>query len=801
MVVENSVTLQAALNGLMHVQTAGELSEVILQHSRPLLGTVAATVMLLNGDQLEVMTYQGLTSQTMKAMQRFPVAAPLPASEVVRTHKPLFFESREAFWEAYPHLKEMNLRSQVSAMAYCPIPFEDQTLGVIMFGFEQPRTFATQERVFMATLAQQSGQALERLRLQQCEKLLTQQREEAFATLQSMMDHVPIGVALLDTDLRFRMVNPALARSNHQSISEHLGQRLSDLFPQAGPHLEAHMRKVMDTGEPLLNLEISGKNVEGMRKDLTWLCSYYPVRTPEGQLLGIGCTVQDITALKVSEQKLQESQHFLQRIADTMPTVLYLNHLHEGRIMYANRHIQEILGYTPEEITQMPVQDLVASMHPDELAQARAHHQQLMQLQDGETIEREYRLRDRGGSWHWLYSRQTIFSRDADGRPLMALTGAVDITERKLSEQAFMESDFRFQRIADRAPVMIWMSGLQQETTFLNQVWLDYTGRSREEDLGYGWFSLVHPDDLNHCAQVCKQAYADVADFEMEFRMLRHDGVYRWLVNRGIRRFTPDGQFQGFIGACIDIHDRKMAEAALQDSEKRLLELMDSQKRFVADAAHELRNPLTAIQGNMDLLVRFKNIPEEEKRDIIRDVQKEANRLSRLVHDMLQLARGDAGAALHEDHLELHEVLLEAFRDIERMSPKHTLKLEGLCPTELIGDADRLKQVGIILLENAVKYTPPGGEITLSLNCEADQAVIRVKDNGMGISAEDLPRVFERFFRADRSRYRGEDPGGTGLGLPIARWIVEGHGGEIHLESEPGVGTTAVVRLPISLEE
>lgn len=619
----------------------------------------------------------------------------------------------------------------------------------------------------------------------------------ALSTLQGLLQHVPIGVALLDTDLRFQAINPALAEINATPLEAHLGKTIAELYPQGAERVEGYFRQVLETGEAILNREVHSRSFEDDFSKYIWLCNYYPVRDLDGKLLGVGCTVQDITEMKRSEAQFRESQHFLQRISDTMPTVMSLQHLKDRQVLFVNRHITETLGYTQQEIQEMDLADQSRLAHPDEWQMLTEHQQRLLQLKDGETLDREYRVKHKDGSWRWLYSRQTVFSRDEQGHPLTVLTGAVDITERKLAEQAFMESDYRFQRIADRAPVMIWMSGLQQETTFVNQVWQDYTGRSLEQDLGYGWFELVHPEDLQHCETICKEAYAQKQDFELEFRMKRHDGQHRWLVNRGIRRYTPDGAFQGFIGACIDIHDRKMAESALAESEQRLRELMQTQKRFVADAAHELRNPLTAVQGNMDLLVRYPNIPEEEKQEIIQDVQKEASRLGRLVHDMLQLARGDSGAALHEDHLELHEVLKEAFRDMERLNVHHTLRMGEMQPLTLVGDIDRLKQLAIILLENAIKYTPVGGDIELSLVQQGDHAVIRVQDSGIGIHAEDLERVFERFYRVDKARHRGEDPGGTGLGLPIARWIVDGHGGRVWLESEPGKGTVAVVELPL----
>ncbi|ADU50887.1 integral membrane sensor signal transduction histidine kinase [Thermaerobacter marianensis DSM 12885] len=218
------------------------------------------------------------------------------------------------------------------------------------------------------------------------------------------------------------------------------------------------------------------------------------------------------------------------------------------------------------------------------------------------------------------------------------------------------------------------------------------------------------------------------------------------------------------------------------------------QQRFVSDASHELRAPLTAILGNLDLLRRRPDLPPEEQAQALEEARREAERLSRLVADLLALARADAGVPLVRKAVDVDAVVLDAFQEARRLAKGQQLVLDPLEPVRIQGDADRIKQLLLILLDNAIKYTPAGGRIVLGLQDAGGDAVLTVADTGVGIPAADLPHVFERFYRADPARSR--DPGGTGLGLPIARWIVEQHGGSIAIDSAPGQGTTVTVRLP-----
>lgn len=642
--------------------------------------------------------------------------------------------------------------------------------------------------------------ALERTELRDAQQKLLQHQEETIARLQAILDNAPVGIGLRNTDLKIELVNRKAAEYNQQPSEQHRHRTMNELFPGAFERVERMLRQVLTTGEPLLDVELTDQDLPGFRAGHHWQLNYFPVKTRDGRTLGVGSIIQDITARKASEMALRDSQHFLQRVADTVPTLIYIYDVEQCKNIYFNSELKNILGYTPQEIEAMD-QSLASSMiHPDELQSTVQHYQNLFTLGPGETLSREYRMRHKNGSWRWLYTRETIFTHDQQGRPRQFLGGAIDITDWKEAQQVIQESERRFQLVADRAPVMIWMADPQGNAIFHNQNWSEFTGRPPEQDLGMGWLDLMHPQDRALLMENFMDQDRRNQPFETEYRMRRHDGEFRWVVDRGTPRFSPDGQFRGFIGACIDIHDRKLAEEAIQQSEQKLRELSEAQKRFVADAAHELRTPLTSIQGNLDLFVRFPNIPEDEKKEILSDVQREATRLGRLVNDMLQLARGDAGATLRLDTIHLHQVVLDVWRDLERVSPNHAMRLLNVEDIEMLGDPDRLRQLVLILVENALKYTPRGGTVKLELRKSGDQAKLRVSDTGVGIGPEDLLRVFERFYRADRSRHRSEDPGGTGLGLPIAKWIVEQHGGEIHLESEIGKGTTVLVSIPIKTE-
>jgi two-component system, OmpR family, sensor kinase len=227
-----------------------------------------------------------------------------------------------------------------------------------------------------------------------------------------------------------------------------------------------------------------------------------------------------------------------------------------------------------------------------------------------------------------------------------------------------------------------------------------------------------------------------------------------------------------------------------------IAEAYAAQQRFVSDASHELRAPLTAIQANLELLQRHPEMTAEDRAEALVEAERESARLTRLVADLLALARADAGVPLRTSLVDLDAVVLEAVGSARQLAQGQVLTIERFEPAQVRGDEDRLKQLLLIVLDNALKYTPAGGTVAVALRQSGDMAEIAVRDTGVGIPEGDLPHVFERFYRADPAR--GRDPGGTGLGLPIAQWITRQHGGDIAIASRSGAGTGVTIRLPLA---
>ncbi|HZP94925.1 MAG TPA: HAMP domain-containing sensor histidine kinase [Candidatus Limnocylindria bacterium] len=226
--------------------------------------------------------------------------------------------------------------------------------------------------------------------------------------------------------------------------------------------------------------------------------------------------------------------------------------------------------------------------------------------------------------------------------------------------------------------------------------------------------------------------------------------------------------------------------ASLDDAYRR-------QQRFVADVSHELRTPLTALQGGLELLGRGK-LPADEAQATLAEARQETRRLARLVDDLLVLARADAGPQpFIAKPVPLDEVVMEVFRELRgQAGPRlHVVDLDAAV---VQGERDRLKQLVLILADNALSYTPAPGEVRLSLRRKARETVLVVEDEGIGVSAETAARAFERFYRGEEAQRL--DPAGTGLGLSIAKWIVERHGGTIALGQRQPRGTSVTVRLP-----
>ncbi len=376
-------------------------------------------------------------------------------------------------------------------------------------------------------------------------------------------------------------------------------------------------------------------------------------------------------------------------------------------------------------------------------------------------------------------------------RPAAALPA--DETDADALARRLRETEARFRTMADSAPVLLWMAETDALCTFFNQTWLDFTGRTLEQEWGVGWAEGVHFEDFQRCVDTYMAAFAERRTFEMEYRLRRADGAYRWVLDRGTPRYAPDGSFAGYIGSCVDITDRKDLELELELA-------VHVRDEFLSIASHELRTPLAALRLQLDSVARsIERRPQEHLASgrlaaSTSAALSQVQRLTKLIESLLDISRFAEGRVkLEREDVDLVALVRGVVDAMEEPARLAGCSLALSAPPALSGrwDRVRLEQVVSNLVGNAVKF---GARQPIEIDVAAAEggARVSVRDRGIGIDARDQRRIFGRFERSVSARHFG----GLGLGLWIAKQIADAHGGTIAVQSEPDAGATFTLTLP-----
>ncbi|MEK6303813.1 MAG: response regulator [Acidobacteriota bacterium] len=508
-------------------------------------------------------------------------------------------------------------------------------------------------------------------------------------------------------------------------------------------------------------------------------------------------TIKALLRMSVAEEARRETEARYEFLFERNSLPTWIIDLESLEFLAVNEAAIRSYGYSREEFLAMTVRDI----RPRE--DVAAVEEYISKIPDAAPNAEQWRHKKKDGTiidveiiWQELLYR--------DRHALLVL--AKDITERKLAREALKESEARFRMMADTAPVMIWVSGTDKLCTFFNKSWLDFTGRSLEQEIGNGWADGIHKDDHESCLNTYGAAFDSRESYSIEYRLRRDDGEYRCVLVEGVPRFSKGGAFEGYIGSCIDITERKNAEAERDElfaREQAAREEAQAANRakdsFLAIVSHELRAPLNAILGWANIL-RSGKADEATRSHAAETIERSATIQQKLIEDLLdsaRIARGQLRVDVQPVDL---KAVIEAAIDV--MHPAAEAKeidvhqTLGFKSEVITGDPDRLHQIVSNLLSNAIKFTPRGGRVVVRLERADPHARITVSDTGKGISAEYLPYVFERFHQPDGSSTRRHS--GLGVGLSLVRQLVELHGGTVLAESAgEGCGATFTVNLPL----
>ncbi len=362
------------------------------------------------------------------------------------------------------------------------------------------------------------------------------------------------------------------------------------------------------------------------------------------------------------------------------------------------------------------------------------------------------------------------------------------------------ESEARFQAMADTAPVLIWMTGTDGLCNYFNKPWLEFTGRSMEQEVGLGWIEGVHPHDVQGCFDGFLPAFHARKPFRMEYRLRRADGEYRWVIESGIPRYTGAGDFAGYIGSNIDITDLKRAEQErerLRQIEADLAHInrVTTMGELTASLAHEIKQPISAAVTDAKTCLRWlaRDRPDiEEAREAASRIIQDVTRASEIISRIRSLFKKEE---LQRESVDVNEVIEEMIALLRSEAGRYSISIRGELADALpkvMADRVQLQQVFMNLMLNgieAMKDMSTAGELTIkSQQDDNGQLLISVGDTGAGLQAEQAEQIFNAFFSTK--------PQGTGMGLPISRSIIESHGGRLWATARSGQGAMFQFTLP-----
>jgi PAS domain S-box-containing protein len=482
-----------------------------------------------------------------------------------------------------------------------------------------------------------------------------------------------------------------------------------------------------------------------------------------GNILRTIGVVADITARKHADETRFRHAAILESSDDAIISTNL-----DGVITSWNTGAQRIFGYTEGEAVGQSITILVAPELRDD------EKRLLQRLRSGETIEHHETVRFTKAGRRVNVSLTICPVRDSAGVIVGASEIARDITERKRAEHAMRESEGRFRLVANTAPVLIWMSGSDKLCDYFNQPWLDFTGRPLEAELGSGWAEGVHPEDLKACLDTYTNAFERREQFEMQYRLRRHDGEYRWMSDTGVPRFNPDRSFAGYIGSCTDVTDHKLAEDALSSVSRRLIEAHEEERTWIARELHDDVNQRIALLA-IELGVLKQSLPDSAG-EIRSRIQKVGKSVSDIGQDIQALSH-----RLHSSKLEYLGILAAMAGFCKELSELQTVEIDfshtnvpAVVPPEISLCLFRVLQQA---LHNAVTHSGVRS-FRVELRGLSDEIELTVSDLGVGFDSKLAMH-------------------GKGLGLISMRERLHLVRGEISIDSKLNCGTTVHARVPL----
>ena len=610
----------------------------------------------------------------------------------------------------------------------------------------------------------------------------------------NLLRSTEVGTLFLDRNLRIRKFNPAITRS-FRLLPQDVGRPVDHIAYQFGGQAEmlAEMREVLSSGNAVEREIAFGEGQHILRRTLPFVNS-------ANEIKGVVLTFTDISQVRSADEDRHQAR-LLRELASHVPGMVFQYvdpSSGTGSFSFFSEATKDVLrgvsAVENGEKVSMSVISCAEDVPGFETAMRVA-------LESDGVMDHEFRARVSSGPERWVHLRSRPRKMPDGG---VIWNGVcVDITALKDSEAKKERAANFYLSVLDRAPALIWRSGPDGSCNWFNDTWLEFTGRKLEEVSGEGWTEGVHPEDLEMRMSTYRRAFSRRDHYEVEYRLRRRDGQYRWIADYGRPFEDMDGRFGGYFGFCHDITERRKTSEELAKALGKAENASRSKGEFLANMSHEIRTPLNGVMGMLHLLQMSEL--NADQTEFLNLGMKSCERLTQLISDILDQSRIEAGKmAIRLAPFSLADTFEHLRTLFAPIAFKNNLELnldvDTRIPGLLMGDATRLLQVLGNLVGNSLKFTQRGGVTTRAvLDGEADSGHIRVRfevsDSGIGIPDDELGELFQPFTQLEGGMSRKHQ--GAGLGLSICRQLVELMGGGISIESVAGTGTSVRFWLPL----
>ncbi len=348
-------------------------------------------------------------------------------------------------------------------------------------------------------------------------------------------------------------------------------------------------------------------------------------------------------------------------------------------------------------------------------------------------------------------------------------------------------------KIFEDFPALIWRSRLDKLCDYFNKTWLEFTGRSFEQEFGYGWAEGVHPDDFDFCVQIYVNAFDNQQSFLMEYRLKNKAGEYRWIRDFGRPFYDLDNTFLGYIGSCYDITE-------IKENEHKLIELNATKDKFFSIIAHDLRNPFNNILGHTELLVEnYDELDDSKRKQLAQKLYTSSKNAYNLLENLLEWSRTQQDMIpFKPEHNNFLKICYEVTENLKPIAEAKNVRINIATPQtiNLFADNNMIKTVLRNLISNAIKFSNRNGIINIFAEKGENNIAITVSDNGIGIDTQNASQLFDLKQKNSKNGTEGEK--GTGLGLIICKEFIEKHNGKIWVESELGKGSDFIFTIPLN---